>query len=821
MNKGTFQKLLPHLIAIIVFLLVAILYCKPALQGEVLHQTDIIQWKAMAKNVMDYKAKHGHLPLWTNSMFSGMPAYQIALEPHNPVAPILYYGPMTLFLAKPISFFFLASICFYFLTQVLRINPYIGIIGGLAYSYATFNPIIIAAGHDTQMQNIALLPGLIASLILIYERRYWWGAALTALFTALMIGFNHMQIVYYGLMIAFFMSIGYAIKWIKLKQYRHLIIAASIALTAGIIGVLSNAVTLFTTYEASKTTIRGGTALADKNVTKTGLSKDYAFTYSMFKTEPFVMMVPKMYGGSSGLEIPQENSKAIEALQQMPQQMGQQLQSFIQFYWGGIGGTSGPPYVGAIICFLALIGFFILDDKHKWWILAACTISIIMSWGGYFKGFNGLLLNILPMYNKFRAPSMIIVIPTFLFCMMAVMTLQKIVTTENKMELGERYKKGLYLTGGIFVILLLLYISFDYTSEGDKTLLSQVSTAPEQVQGYVRNFISALKDDRRSLFLSSMLRSFLFIAAVAFVIWLSIKNKIKNTVALAIVGILAVIDVMAIDAKYLNSDNYQDETEYQNNFTPSAADQQILQDKGYYRVLDLRQGIQGAFNGGASAAYFYNLVGGYHPAKLSIYQDLIEHQLYNFPASLPSYNMLNTKYVIQADQQGKETVSANPDALGAAWFVQAVRFEGTPQEAMNALTNFHPKDTAIVFTTDKALVSYTPSADSTATIQLVNNDNDKITYRSTSSSNRFAVFSEVYYDRGWKAYMDGKEVPIIRTNYVLRGLSVPAGKHDILFVFHPASFYTGEKVAIVASILMLLLFIGSIAHTYRTRNLKV
>jgi hypothetical protein len=823
MNKGLIAKLLPHFIAVVTFLLVALIYCKPALQGEVLHQQDIIQWKAMAKNAMDFKEKHGHLPLWTNSMFSGMPAYQIALEPQNPASPIFFYGIFTFYLAKPISFFFLACLCFYFLSQVLRVNPYIGMIGALAYGYATFNPVIIAAGHDTQMQTIALLPAFIASIILIYERKYWWGAGLTALFTALMIGFNHMQIVYYGLIIAFFMTAGYIVHWVKQKQFKHLALSLVIVVVAGVIGVLSNAVTLLTTFEASKTTIRGGTALADKNSTSTGLSKDYAFSYSMYKSEPFVMMVPNMFGGSSeAIEQYKEDSKAMEALQNMPQEISNQIAGVRSSYWGGIGGTSGPPYVGAIICFLALIGFFILDNKHKWWILAATVLSIVMSWGGYFEGFNSFLLKTLPMYNKFRAPSMMIVIPTFLLGMMAVLTLQKIVSAANREDLWQQYRKGLMLTGGIFVLLLLLYFSLDYTSENDKNLVKQIAAAPDNVKNMIRNFLNALKDDRRSLFLGSILRSFLFIAAAAFVVWLNVKGKIKSWTVFAVVGLLSFIDIMAVDTKYLNKDNYQEETEYQNNFTPSPADQQVMQDKSYYRVLDLRQGVGNAFNGGALSAYYYNLIGGYHPAKLSIYQDLIEHQLYNFPQCMPSINMLNTKYIIQADPSGKEAVYTNPDALGAAWFVKAVRYETTPQDVMNALTHFNPRDTAVVFAPDKNLVSFTPSEDSAASIQLTKNENDEVVYKYSSSSNRFAVFSEVFYDKGWKAFVDGKELPIVRTNYVLRGLSLPAGQNkEVKFVFHPSSFYTGEKIALFASILVLLLLTIAVVHSYRNRTASV
>ncbi|HZH95660.1 MAG TPA: YfhO family protein, partial [Flavisolibacter sp.] len=789
MNKGTFQKLLPHLIAVVVFLLVAVLYCRPALEGKVLQQPDVTQWKAMAQNSFQYKETHGRFPLWTNGMFSGMPAYQIALESGNVVSPGSFYYLLTLGLPKPISFFFLACICFYFLTAVLRINPYIGIIGALAYAYATYNPIIVAAGHDTKMQSIALLPGLIGAIILIYDRKYWLGGALTALASTLLVGMNHPQIAYYGGIITFFMSAGYMVHWIKQKQIRHLITSFAIVFIAGALGVLTNAVTLFTTYEYAKASIRGGSELADStsNSTSTGLSKEYALSYSMYKTEPFVMMVPNMYGASgAAIEDLVEESKAMESLQAMPPELASQIAGARSAYWGGIGPTSGPPYVGAIICFLALLGFFVLDDKHKWWMLAATALAIVMSWGSFFEGFNSFLLNFLPMYNKFRAPSMIIVIPTFLLCMMAVLTLQQIIATENKAELWQRYRKGLLLNAGVFAVLLFIYISADYKSEGDGRLLSQASAAPEETQNYIRSFLNSLQDDRRSIFFGSLLRSFLFIAAVAVTLWLSIRKKLNTTLTLAVVGLLAFIDVMAINTKYLNSENYQEQEEYQNTFTPTEVDTQILQDTSYYRVFDVRQGLSVALGmQGALPSYFHKSIGGYHPAKLSIYQDLIEHQLSKFPQSLPVVNMLNAKYIIQADQAGKATVFTNPDALGAAWFVNAVRFENTPAAVMNALSNFNPRDTAIIFAADKSSITATPANNSGGSIRLIKNDNDEVTYQSASTVNSFAVFSEIFYDKGWKAFIDGKETRIVRTNYVLRGLSIPAGQHAIRFVFQP------------------------------------
>ena len=823
MNKGLFQRLLPHGIAILIFLIVAVVYCKPVLEGKVLQQHDVTQWKAMAQNSFVYKETHGHLPLWTNGMFSGMPAYQIALESGNAISPGIFYYVLTLGLPKPISFFFLACVCFYFLTQVLRINSYIGIIGGLAYAYVTYNPIIVAAGHDTKMQSIALLPALIGSVILVYERKYWLGGALTALSTTLLVGMNHPQIVYYALLIAAFMTIGYAIHWIKAKQLRHLAVALSIVAIAGVLGVLCNAVSLFTTYEYAKASIRGGSEMADSttNSTKSGLSEDYAFSYSMYKTEPFVMMVPRMFGGASEpIEAVIEESKALEALQAMPQELASQIGNARTAYWGGIGITSGPPYVGAVICFLALIGFFVLDNRHKWWILAAAILTIVMSWGGFFEGFNSFLLNALPMYNKFRAPSMIIVVPTFLLCMMAVLTLQKITATENKENLWTKYKKGLLLTGGIFVVLLLIYVTADYRSENDTQLLSQVSTAQDQVKEYVRSFINGLEEDRKSLFFGSLMRSLFLMAVAGFILWLRVRNKIKNGLTFILIGLLAFIDVMAVNAKYLSGENYQESEEYQANFTPTAADTQILQDTSYYRVFDLRQGLGVALGmQGALPSYFHKSIGGYHPAKLSIYQDLIQHQLSRFPNSLPVINMLNTKYIIQADGSGQATVYTNPDALGAAWFVKGMRFEGSPSAVMNALSNFNARDTAILFTKDQSLVnSITAQIDSATSIRLIKNDNDEILYSSSSASNAFAVFSEVYYDKGWKAYIDGKEAPIVRTNYVLRGLSVPAGQHQIRFVFHPDSFYTGKTISLIAGIIVLLSLVIAAWQLYRKRN---
>lgn len=827
MKNFQWKKLLPHAIAVVVFVVVALVYCKPTLEGKVLQQSDVTLWKGSAQNSFEYEKKHGQFPLWSNGLFSGMPAFQITSVGTNPVSIIYANNLLTLNLPKPVSFFFLACICFYFLSQVLRVNPYVGLFGALSYAYATYNPIIIAEGHDTKMMAIAYLPAFIGSLLLIYDKRYLWGTALTALFTGLLISANHLQITYYSFLIALIMSIGLGIKWIREKDLKHLFTAGGLAIGAAFLGILVNSVMLFTTYEYSKRTIRGGSQLGDDkgSVTKTGLSKDYALSYSMYKTEPLVMMFPRIYGGSSrNLEVPEDKSKAVEALQQMPQQLGQQIQNYLRFYWGGIDGvgTSGPPYLGAIVCFLALLGFVLLDGKHKWWILTACILTLLMSSGKYLEGFNSQLLNYLPMYNKFRAPSMILVVPTLLLSIMSVLTLNNILTAENKDLLFQKYKKGLLVVAGIFVVALLVYVTSDFTGDADKMLSQNISAIsdPQQkaaIEQPVRAFLNGLKEDRQSLFLGDLLRSFLFILVAGAAILLFIKKKLNAIAVILAVGIFAFIDVMAIDVKYLNAEHFQEATDYDNTFKPTAVDEQILKDTGYYRVFDVSQGINAAFNGGALTSYFHKSIGGYHPAKLSIYQDVIEKQLYNFPNCLPVIDMLNTKYIITSAQQNGQQlmVQQNPEALGACWFVKSLDYKKTPAEVMKALTNFNPKDTAIIEESLKQNLAANPVKDSAAYIKLVYNDNDIIEYKSSSKSPEFAVFSEVYYDAGWVATIDGKESPIIRTNYVLRGLQVPAGDHKIVFEFKPVSFYNSSKAAIGASAIIWLLLLGSAVITIR------
>jgi hypothetical protein len=824
MKKGLFSRLVPHLIAIAVFLLAAVIFCSPALSGQVINQSDVVHWKGMAQNLFEYKEKFGHFPLWTTSMFAGMPAFQIAMESQNIISTGIFHDIFTLFLPKPISFFFLICVSFYFLCQVFRVNTWISVLGALAYGYASYNPVIVAVGHDTKMLAMAYVPALLGALVLLYEGKYWLGGALTALFTALLIGMNHLQISYYFLIVAGFMSIGYAYKWIKEKQVKHLVMAVAIALVAGILGVLANATNIFVTYDYSKATMRNGTlsldTAANGQIKKAGLPIDYAFGWSYGKAETYTLMVPGVYGGSSSGEFDADSKLATNLVERgVPEDQAAQFAQSMPAYWGPQPGTSGPVYLGAIICFLFLFGMVYLKTWHKWWILAAVVLTIIMSWGKNFEGFNTFLFNNLPFYNKFRAPSMSLVVPQLLFALVAALTLQRFFFAEDsKEEKWKGLKLGALVTGGALLIGVLMYFSFDYKGENDASIQQYFQQMMQGQQQAATDMYNDLKDSRQSLFGGDLLRSIILIVLAVGVLAAFVKNKLSFTFSIGALLILTVFDLFGVGKRYLNKDNFVDSDQYDAAFTPTQADLQIKQDTSYYRVLNLTQDV---FND-AITSYHHNSVGGYHPAKLSIVEDLLTYQLRNKqPMNFAVLNMLNTKYIIFGDQQsGQPMAQQNPQALGAAWFVHAVRFAPDGIGVMNALDNFNPQDTAIVAQSDQSKVTIPAATDSAATIQLLRNTNDEVVYRSTNAANGFGVFSEIFYDRGWKAYIDNKETPIIRTNYVLRGLNIPAGQHEIRFEFKPVSYYTGETIALVASIIIWLLLLVAAFQIYR-HNKKV
>ncbi|HJU45127.1 MAG TPA: hypothetical protein VJ647_00005, partial [Chitinophagaceae bacterium] len=513
MAQTIFKKLLPHLIAIVTFLLIALIYCRPALEGKVLQQSDIVHWKGMAQNSFEYKEKNGHFPLWNTSLFSGMPTYQIAMDGKSYMVDL--HQLFTLGLPKPIAFFFLACLCFYILSQVLGVHYLIGIFSSLAFAYASYDPVIIVAGHESKMWAISYMPAVLAGLLLIYRKKYILGLAVTAVFATWHIGFNHPQISYYFFIAVSIITLGYIVQWVRAKEWKHMLISLSLAALAGFVAIANTSLILLTTKEYAQYTMRGGKSIDIKDgqikkVNTKGLDLDYAFSYSIGKDEILTFFMPDIFGGSSG-ETLGNDDKFISTLAKkgIPEQNAVQLASSLPRYWGGIEeGTSGPVYLGAIIVFLALMGLVVIKDPIRWWILAAAVFAIFIAWGKYFADFNTFLYNNLPLFNKFRAPSMALIIPQLLLPILAALGLQQLLfTSEGAEKLKKSFKPVLYTTGGLLLVAVILYLSNDFSGSIDKQII-QAYTNPENGDaGAARMVVSAMKDARKALFTAGLGRA--------------------------------------------------------------------------------------------------------------------------------------------------------------------------------------------------------------------------------------------------------------------------------------------------------------------------
>jgi hypothetical protein len=826
MKKINFKALLPHIIAIAIFLIISIIYCKPALDGLVLNQHDINGWKGMAQNAFEYKAAQGHYPLWNPNLFSGMPNYQTAMEGKS-ILPS-FTDIMGLGLPKPISFFFIACICFYVLCVVLRINPIIGILGSLGFAFSTYNAIIIGVGHESKMYAISFMPLLLAGMLLTFEKRYWLGLAVATIAAYQEIGVNHPQINFYFFIVAIAVTIAYLIKWVQNKEWKHILISGCIVAIAGLLGVAGSALTLFTSYEYSKATMRGGKSISIegnevKAVNTSGLDTSYAFRWSLDIPETAVMFMPNAFGGGSS-KVLDENSHVVEKLvnKGIPESSASQLASNLPAYWGGMSDpsetTSGPPYLGAIICLLALIGFVIVKHPLRWGLLAATVLGIMMMWGKYFPGFNAFLFNTLPMYNKFRAPSMTMVIAEFTIPIMAVLGLQHLLYREHSKEvLKKDFKNILYAVGGLSALLLIMYMMQSYNSAIDHYIISGY-TDKNGSDEMGRAIVSGMREDRKAMFGKDMLRFFGFGVFLLGLLFLYIRNIIKPIIITIALALVSTIEILGIDKDYLNTESFVSKDDISNqNFTPTRIDALLLKDTDPdFRVFNNDPG----WTNESRTSYFHKSIGGYHPAKLRLYQDIIEKYLSGGIPNENILNMLNAKYVVYNDPKNNNPqLEVNTNAYGSCWLVKNVRLVKDAVEEIQAIGITNLKDTAIVQNSFSTSVVQ-PQWDSAASIKLTKFDNDTMQYASNASAPQFAVFSEVYYANGWNAYIDGKKVEYCKTDYVLRGLSIPAGQHNITFIFEPESYKSGMRIAFVASILILLVILGGFFMDWKTRKNK-
>lgn len=825
-----------HLIAILLFLGLVVVYFSPSvIDGKVMRQGDSMKFVGMVQELSDYYNKEDKTSEWLGSLFSGMPAYQVGI-PGTPTNPLNYVVSIVKDIDPMGAGIVLAGlIAFYILMCAMGVNRWLAIAGAIAYALASYNIIIIEAGHISKAYAIAYMPLTISGMLLLFRQKYIWGIVLFVLGTALSVMEGHLQITYYLALFCVFVYLGFVYQEIKAKRIPELLKTTGIMVVAVLLAVAPNMSNLYSNYEMSKTSTRGTSELTLPQATgdvatekhSSGLDKEYAFQWSYGVKELLTLLVPDVYGGGSGGTL-DSSSELYKEYKRNGAQVGSELQA--PTYWGDKIFTSGPVYFGAIVCFLFVLGMFVIADPMKWWMFAGTVFFMFLSLGRNFDAFNDIIFHYLPMYNKFRTPEMALVIPGLVFPIIAFWGMREILAEKVDEKL---LKRGFFWSLGLtavpcLVLWLMPSLLLNFQSAYDAQFQNQV---PEW-------FYPALLMDRASLASADALRSFVFIligAALLIGFW---KAKNKHSAAVWVsVGliILMLADLWSVDKRYLNDGNFVKEQLHEN-FKASVADNEILKDTDpSYRVLNLNNPWQETFT-----SFYHKSIGGYHAAKLLRYQEFIDHQLdpeYRailaslqkaqslqdiLPAlaASPSLNMLNMRYVIYNPEQPP---LYNPYAFGNAWFVNAVQMVDNADAEMAALASINPLETAVVdkrFASD--LEGFVPQQDSMATIVMESYRPNSLTYKSNAATEQLAVFSEIYYQPGWKAYIDGKEVPHFRADWTLRGMRIPAGEHQIEFKFIPEGYTMAFSIAYYAGFLILLLFIGAIVYSaWRIRKDKL
>lgn len=785
-----------HLVSFLIFIIAALLYFHPVLKGEKLSQSDITQHIGMAKEVNDYRITTGLEPYWAESAFSGMPTYQIGTYfPHDYLS---YLDRLIRFLPRPADYLFLYFLGFYVLLLAFKVDWKLAIMGSLAFGFSTYLMIIFGAGHNAKAHAIAYMPLVIAGVIYVFKKQYLLGFTLTGLATALEIKANHPQMTYYLLFAIFILGIIELIEAIKKKQFTQFTSQSLIIITAMLLAVGVNSTRLMATKEYSDFSTRGNTELTmnsdgtPKEVTS-GLSKDYITQFSYGISETFNLLVPRYMGGGT-VESLDKNSntyKYVSSIASPKQAEGFTKQVYT--YWGDQLIVEAPAYIGAVIIFLFFLGIFLVKGKFKHWLVASTVFSILMSWGKNFELLTNFFIDYVPLYNKFRAVSSFQVIAELCIPLLGILAIKEFIFSKlSKKEKLEAVKKAFYVTSGLIIIGLFYAISFS-TFEGLR------DANYSQYEG----LLDAVIADRKSLLYSDSFRSLVLISVSFSILWLFLKQHINKTKIIIVFTLLILFDLVQVNLRYVNDDDFRQARKIDKPFRASSADLQIQKDKSHYRVANF---TGDPFQDGRTS-YFHKSIGGYHAAKMGRYQDLIEFQLGK--QNMQVYNMLNVKYFIIPDNEGKEQMQQNPNNNGNSWFIKDIKYVKSANEEIKALDSLNTKTTVVI--NEKSLttsVSYSKELDSLATINLVKYSLNALTYDSNSTKDEFAVFSEIYYKNGWNAYIDGELKPHLNVNYVLRGLEIPAGKHSVEFRFEPKVIQTGSTISLLSYVFLLLIPLG-------------
>jgi hypothetical protein len=802
-----------HLAIVAAFLVICFVYFSPVLQGKAPAQSDVIQSKAMQKEIMEYKEIDGKGPLWTNQMFGGMPAYQIWVQyAYNGAT----YGIalITKALPNPVGTVLLLLIGSYFLFIVLKVNPWLAAAGAIAFSFTTYNFVLIATGHSNKALAIGFFAPIIASIILTLRGKLILGASLTALFLALEIRANHVQMTYY-LFLSLLIFIGIEVyQAYKNKTLPVLGKAIGFLAAAVVLAVMVNASLLWTTTEYAAETNRGKSNLTNAEGKQESMTKDYAYNWSQGVGESFTFLIPNLYGGATSIdELVKPESNMYKSLAEVtggdPQQTTQAIQQLgsglnMQQYWGEKPGTSGGYYFGAIVCFLFVFGLFIVKSRLKWWVLATTVLFMLLSYGKNFPFVSDLFFNYFPLYNKFRAVESILAVVGLMVPILAFLAVKE--AQEGNIDQKTLVKKLTWsagITGGFALLVALVpTLFFSFKTSNHLEIVQGLTQTTGNNAGLAQKIMDGLIKDRISIARADAFRSFLFIVIGFGIVWAFITKKLNTQLAFGLLVLAVLIDMWQVDRRYLNNANFESKNTLANYFQPRDVDTFITADTDpNFRVYD--QAVN-TFSD-ASTSSFHKTIGGYHAAKLKRYDELIQNQ-FSKSVNQDVLDMLNAKYFITQDpQNGSYKMSRNNTALGNVWLVKGVQFVKNADEEMKAISSFDPKLEAIVDEKFKSLIDTTRlGADPSAFIKMEKYHPDHIEYSYSAPRDVIAVFSEVYYDKGWNMYIDGEQKPYFRANYVLRAAQLVAGNHKVEFKFEPKSYYTGEKISLAGSVLLVL-----------------
>ncbi|RXR19197.1 hypothetical protein EQG63_07055 [Flavobacterium amnicola] len=795
---NNFKRFYPHALAVLGFVLISIVYFYPVLQGKKILQSDIVQYKATAKELIDYREQTGEETYWSNSSFGGMPTYQLGAQyPHNYIKKV---DSVLRFLPRPADYMFLYFLGFYVLLLALKIKPLKAFLGALAFGLSTYLVIILGVGHNAKAHAIAYMPMVVAGVLLVFQKRWIVGGLLTMIAAALELNANHFQMTYYLLIFLLILTAYYTYRAIKKNELKPLMYSFGVFVVSGLVGIGTNATGILATQEYAKESTRGKSDLTfspdgKKSESNTSMTYDYITEYSYGIAESFNLISPRIFGGSNSENVGTKSALYEFAIsQEVPEDQAKEIVKGLPTYWGDQPIVAAPAYIGAVVFFLAVLVLFLDKRKIKYAFLAGAIVSLLLSWGKNFAILTDLFINYVPLYNKFRAVSSIQVILELCMPVLAIMGLQSFFKAEENQRWSVLWKSAAVCVG-ILVTLLLCKGMFSFSGGSDGYLRD--SYGPE--------FVDALKLDRQSMYTSDLIRSAVFILLAFGALFLTIKNTISHKVGIVLVGILMFADLFIIAKNYVNAEAFVNASEVDEPFVESSFDTEIRKDTSYYRVFE----VSGNALSDPRSSYFHKSIGGYSAVKPRRMQELFDYQITK--NNMQVVNMLNVKYLIQTNEKGQQITILNTQANGNAWFVKDIQVAKNADEEMKFLSKFDSKNQAVMSSANAAKLPVVKDfATEGATIKLTSYKPNELQYVSNNPNLGYAVFSEMYYKNGWNAYIDGKLTDHNRVDYALRGLSVPAGKHNIVFKFEPQVVKTGSTIALISFVLMLLLIGGGI-----------